>query len=604
MSPSTLATSPSAPQTSKPSTPERRRKRFPRAAIVSTISRVVMILAALFLLSILPLLSGRDVATSVYRARYSEGVITEEALAGIREELGIDGGVFSTFVSWFAHALQGDFGISWVTKEPVLPGLLEALRTSLTVMGASLCVAFVLAGLLTIPTFRRGLRGCSERTNGGAAAAFTALPDFLLASVLLIIFAVQLRWLPPYGWGGLQYTVLPALALGLPSGGLLGRLLSDALADTFSERWVSTWLVAGYSKRRIVLAALRRAIPSVAAPVGIVLVSITASAVVIERVYAIPGIGRATLGAAEAQDLPTLQAGVLLLMLLAVACGVAVTVLGYLFLGPAFRSRSLPAVAPKTPSSRWRLVAPAVMVALLLLLLAAGLTRDPHALDHDRLAAPSWGLPFGADASGRDLLARIAHGAASTLGMGLVVTLVCLALGLLIGLFPNAGTGPIEITNAAPPILAGLIVSAIMGSSGIGAAIAVAVVSWAPLASHTAGLVKEVKAQPHIKIASIQGVGSARLLVRHVLPRVVGPVTRHAALRLPGTCLALAALGFLGLGPQSPQIGLGLGAGGRSALRRTRSVGRDGSDAGPDRPGRPRSVPDRAERGLAQEALQ
>lgn len=529
-----------------------------RSAVLVTVSRVVTIVAVIFLLSILPTLSDRDVAVSTYRARFSEGEISPEALEAIRREIGADQSPLTSFFAWLGKALRGDFGESWVTHKPVLPDLITALGTSLTVMCASLVVALILAAILTVPTFRRGLAGRSDRTGGGAAAAFTALPDFLLASVLLVVFAVWLRWLPPYGWAGWNYMVLPALSMGLPAGGYLGRMLSDALADTFAERWVATWQVAGYSNTRIVFAALRRTLPSVAAPMSLSLVSITASAVVIEKVYSIPGIGRTTLGAAQAQDLPTLQGGVLLLMLLAVVFGVSVQVVRRALLGPAFRSSSLPVAVPKPPSSKWALALPATVLALLVIMILAGLPRDPFALDYSRLQPPSLDLPFGADANGRDVLGRIAHGALSTLGMGVIVAVICLCLGLIIGLFPNISAGPIEVTNAAPPILAGLIVVAITGPSGIGAAVAVAVVSWAPLASHTAALVAEVKAQPHVRIAPVLGVGKARITFRYVLPGVVGPVFRHACLRLPGITLALATLGFLGLGPQPPASDWGL----------------------------------------------
>ena len=529
-----------------------------RAAIISTLSRVATIIGVIFLLGILPLLSGRDIAVSVFRTRYSEGEMTPEALDAIRQELGLEAGPIGAFFAWVGKAIQGDFGVSWTTREPVMPVMIEALGNSLMIMLAALVVGIVLGGLLTIPTFRRGLAGRSDRTGGGLAAAFTALPEFLLASVLLVVFAVWLGWFPPFGWRGPEYVVLPALAMGLPTGGFLGRLLSDALANTFSERWVATWQVAGFSKPRIILAAIRRTLPGVTAPMSLILVGITAGAVVIEQVYAIPGIGRATLTAAQSQDLPMLQGGVILLMLLAVLLGIGATLVRRVLLGPALRSNSLPAAVPKTPSSKWALVLPAAMLVILVVLIVSGLPRDPFALDYTRLQSPSWELPLGADASGRDVLARISHGALSTIGVGAIVAAVCLAIGLLVGLFPNLGAGPIEVTNAAPPILAGLIVAAVMGPSSLGAAIAVTAVSWAPLAAHTAALVAEVKAQPHVKIAPVLGVGPVRMLLRYVLPSVIGPVLRHACLRLPGIALALAALGFLGLGPQPPQSDWGL----------------------------------------------
>ena len=171
-----------------------------------------------------------------------------------------------------------------------------------------------------------------------------------------------------------------------------------------------------------------------------------------------------------------LQGGVILLMLLAVVLGIGASrVTRRVLLGPAApRSNSLPAAVPKTPSSKWALVLPAVVLLLLLAVILAGLPRDPFALDFTRLQAPSLESPLGADASGRDVLARISHGALSTIGVGAVVAAICLGLGLLIGLFPNLGAGPIEVTNAAPPILAGLIIAAVLGPRpSFGAAVAV-----------------------------------------------------------------------------------------------------------------------------------
>ncbi len=100
--------------------------------------------------------------------------------------------------------------------------------------------------------------------------------------------------------------------------------------------------------------------------------------------------------------------------------------------------------------------------------------------------------------------------------------------------------GPSEITKATPPVIAGLIVAALMGPSAIGAMIAVLVVGWAPLAAHVAALVTQARAQPHVQMAPLLGVGPMRLTLLYILPAVFGPVQRHSALRLPGIALALA----------------------------------------------------------------
>ncbi len=107
-------------------------------------------------------------------------------------------------------------------------------------------------------------------------------------------------------------------------------------------------------------------------------------------------------------------------------------------------------------------------------------------------------------------------------------------------------------------MIAGLIIAALMGPSSIGAMIAVPAVGWAPLAAHVAALVTQARAQPHVQMAPLLGVGPVRLALRYILPAVFGPVLRHSTLRLPGIALALAALGFLGLGARLPAPEWGL----------------------------------------------
>lgn len=525
---------------------------------IAPVSRVVTLLAVLAVVGVLPWLSGRDPAQTVLRARSAEQEATDEALAAIRADLGLDAGPVGLLRRWSAGVLRGDFGDSWVSGRPVLPGMLSALGVSLTLMGFAVLVALVVAALVVCPSVRAGLRGTPRRTSGAVAAGLTALPEFLLASVLLLVGAVWLGAFPPYGWSGLSHVVLPALALGLPAGGLLGRLAADAVAVGFTESWVITWTVAGCSRPAIARAVLRRALPGLLPQIGLIMVAITGGAVAVEVVFAIPGLGRATLGAADSQDLPALQVGVLILLLLGALFGALADLARRAALGRALADGALAVPRSIVASRRGRWMVPAVAGGALLVIAAWGLTRDPYASAWPRLAPPSWQLPFGADASGRDLLARVAHGAAGTIGIALAVAAVCTVIGLLIGLLPRLGAGPVEIANAAPPIVAGLLVAAACGATAGGAALAIALVSWSPLAAHTSALMAEARAQPFVAILPVLGVGRIRTTLTSVLPAVVGPVVRHGLLRLPGIALALAALGFLGLGAQPPAPDWGL----------------------------------------------
>ncbi|MDB6452605.1 ABC transporter permease subunit [Falsirhodobacter sp. 20TX0035] len=527
--------------------------------LTPALSRGVTLCAVMVLVAMLPWISGRDPARSILRARMGEQDASPEALAALRDRLGLAEGPVAHMRGWFAGLAQGDWGTSWISGAPVLPGMVKALGVSLTLMSAAFAVALVTAVLLAGPTMRRGLRGRDTRSSGTVAASLTAMPEFMLSALFLVVFSVWLGWLPPYGWQGPAHVVLPALALGLPGGGLLGRLLTNAVAATFHERWIATWAVAGFSRRQIARAVLRRSLPALMPQMGMIVVGMTGGAIAVEQVFSIPGLGRAVLGAASAQDLPALQAGILILLLNALVIGVVANLIRVALLGRALHMGALPVarVVPLPPDPRLWLV-PAAVVVILLVLLAAGLPRDPFTSQFLRLQPPGFDLPLGADGLGRDVLARIAHGALSTVGMAVLVTLISLFIGLGMGLMPRLAIGLIEVTKATPPTIAALIVVAAMGPSAPGALLAVTAVAWAPLAAHTAALVTEARAQPHVRIAPILGVGPLRLIPRSILPAIFGPVLRHAMLRLPGNALALAALGFLGLGarPPSPEWGL------------------------------------------------
>lgn len=527
-------------------------------SISPALSRGVTLLAVMMLVGLLPWISGRDPALSILRARSGDQEATAEALNAIRQQLGLALGPIEHLKQWITGVLEGDFGTSWISGAPVLPGMLSALGVSLKLMGAAFAVAGVTALLCSLPPLLRGLKGRDPRSSGGMAAVLTAMPEFMLSSLFIVVFSVWLRWFPPYGWQSATHAVLPAVALGLPAGGLLGRLLCVAIAATFSEHWIATWAVAGFSRWRIACAVLRRSLPSLMPQIGMILVGMTGGAIAVEQVFSIPGIGRATLGAASAQDLPALQAGILILLLNAVLIGVVANLIRTALLGPAFRLGALPVPQVDRTPARYAWLLPCMVLAILVVMIVAGLPRDPYTSGFIRLQGPSLALPLGADGMGRDVLARVAHGAVTTIGMAAIVTAVSLVIGLFLGLAPHLTIGPIEITKATPPTIAGLVVAAAFGPGTYGALVAVTAVAWAPLAAHTASLASEVRAQPHVQIAPILGVGNLRIITRSILPAIIGPITAHAMLRLPGTALALASLGFLGLGPRPPSPEWGL----------------------------------------------
>lgn len=156
------------------------------------------------------------------------------------------------------------------------------------------------------------------------------------------------------------------------------------------------------------------------------------------------------------------------------------------------------------------------------------------------------------------MLARVGHGALSTLALALAVSATALVLGVLLGLLPRFSGPLVDTVNAVPPVLAALLVTGVAGSGPSTPALAVTAVAWAPLAAHTSALLQQERATTHLTATRALGAGPLQLLRHELLQAVLPPVVRHALLRLPGVALALAALGFLGLGaqPPSPEWGL------------------------------------------------
>jgi len=529
-----------------------------RYDVVAGTSRLVALVCLIGLVGMLPWLSGKDPALTILRATSSDREPTPEVLESIRKSIGIDGGPLHTMGRWLAGLVRGDLGRSWVSGAPVGPDAVDAFGVSLSLMAAALGVGLVIVAALVLPALRDGLRGQPRPRGGAVSAVLISLPEYLLAPILMLVLSVYLRILPPLGWGGPEKVIMPALSLGLPTGGYLGGLISDAVTATFSERWVATWSTAGIRGGALAGAVLRRALTPLAGQVALVVVALTGGAVAVEKIFAIPGIGRELIEAASAQDVPALQAQILLLLALALTTGIIAGIVHRLLMGRAAGAGGLTAPPPVEQSGRAARVIAVIGAVLLVLMVAVGIRRDPYAIVADKLAEPSTSLPLGADSLGRDVLARVAHGALSTVTGAVAVTVVCFVIALLVGLVPRASAGFIEVANAAPPVLAGLIVAGVSGPSATGAAIAVASVGWAPLASHAAGLVAEARRRPDILLAPVLGEGRVRITVTRVVPAVVGPLARHAALRLPGKALALAALGFLGLGAQSPTPEWGL----------------------------------------------
>ncbi len=521
------------------------------AAVVAAVAAVI---------GVLPLISGRDPALTVLRARSTERDPDAEALAAVRRELGLDASPADLLRQWFTGVLHGDFGRSWVSREPVGPRVADALAVSATLTAFAVLVAIVVMTLLVARSLVRVVNGRPAPSRNGVAAVLAGLPEFVMGALFVVVFAVRLRWLPTSGWNDLGNAVLPAVALGIPAGAVLGVIARDAIRDAASAEWLRAWTAAGIRRRVIGLAVLRRAGSVVAEQLGLLFAGILSGAAAVEVVFAVPGIGRLAVNGAVAQDVPVVQACVLVVL------GVGVVASGFgrlicrLLLGPAAEAAALTAAppSPRSPSRAWFWLGISAVVAATAVI-GYGLLLDPFAVDlESRLRAPSPTHPMGTDALGRDMLARLSHGAVHTALLALAVTVTTAVIGVLLGLAAKRGSLAAALVNALPPVVVALVVAATTGPGWHGAVAAVVATSWAPLAGHARALAIEQRNCSYLTASRALGASSWRLTTRHVLPAIVPPVVRNACVRLPAVALALATLGYLGLGAQPPEPEWGL----------------------------------------------
>jgi len=246
---------------------------------------------------------------------------TPEALAAVRERLGLDAPAWLQYWHWLTHALQGDFGVSMRNGLAVAPTLLTALSRSLLLAACALLLMLLIAIPLGIwAAVRRGKT--ADVLVSVISYIGISFPEFVTATLVLLLFADVWQILPATGYvplsenlvSGIQHLILPAVTVALILVAHVSRMVRSEMVDVLHTDYIRAAWLKGLSRRRILWRhALRNGllptITIVALDVGYLLGGI----VVVEEIFAIPGIGRELIVAVQARDLPTIQAGVMIL---------------------------------------------------------------------------------------------------------------------------------------------------------------------------------------------------------------------------------------------------------------------------------------------------
>jgi ABC-type dipeptide/oligopeptide/nickel transport system permease component len=288
--------------------------RYLRSRIPAAI--LVLLGASLLVFSMLHFLPGDPVL--IMMAGGGEGIagtqgatLTTEQYEAIRHQLGLDRPLYVQFGAFVLNALHGDLGRSFRSNQTVAEMIGDAFpntfRLALLSLGIS-CLLGVVLGTLAAVRHNSWIDSATM-----AFALFgIAMPNFWFGLVLISIFALHLRWLPATGFGGWNAIILPALALGVRSAAVIARLTRASLLEVLAEEYLATARAKGLPERIVVVRhALRNALIPVVTIAGLQFGDLLAGAVVIEVVFARPGLGSLAVQAIQNKDFPVVQGTVL-----------------------------------------------------------------------------------------------------------------------------------------------------------------------------------------------------------------------------------------------------------------------------------------------------
>jgi len=244
-----------------------------------------------------------------------------ETVAALRQQMGLDLPLPLRYLHWLGGVLTGDLGHSFTYKTPVAGMILDRMQVSLPLA----LLALALAALIALPI---GMFAAARRGRAGDTAVMAAtqvgiaLPNFWFAMLLVLLFAVRLRWLPAGGFPGwdhpaaaLKSLLLPAIALALPQAAILARVLRSALVETLGQDYIRTARAKGLSAgQELSRHALRNALIPVLTILGMQFSFLLAGAIIIENVFYLPGLGRLIFQAITQRDLIVVQGAVLVLV--------------------------------------------------------------------------------------------------------------------------------------------------------------------------------------------------------------------------------------------------------------------------------------------------
>jgi peptide/nickel transport system permease protein len=298
----------------------------------------VMVIVAIIVFTLIRMVPGDPAAV------IAGNMATNEDIARIRSELGLDRSFFSQLVIWAQGLLSGDLGQSFFFKKSVVGIIAERLEPTLSLAFLTIVITVLVAVPLgTLAAWKHG--GWLDRALMGFSVLGFSIPVFILGYLLVYFFALKLDWFPVQGYRALgdgvgpwlHHLLLPAITLSIVYVALIARVTRASVAEALTEDYVRTARAKGLPESRVLIKhALANAAVPIVTVIGIGVALLIGGVVVTESVYSIPGLGTLTVDAVLARDFPVIQGVILFFAFLYVVVNLLVDV-SYLFLDPRIR---------------------------------------------------------------------------------------------------------------------------------------------------------------------------------------------------------------------------------------------------------------------------
>jgi peptide/nickel transport system permease protein len=311
--------------------------RFLRRRLVSVVPLALLCTSLVF--SLILLLPG-DPAVALVGLEN----VTEERLAAIRQRMGLDRPIHEQYGRWLARVARGDLGESLRTGQPVIEALADRVPVTLGLALAATAFGLLVGIPLAVLAARRP-GGPVDALASGLGAFGVAVPNFWLGSMLVLVLALHWRWLPATGYvsvfespaDAIRHMLLPTLTLGASAVAEVMRQLRSALEEALGAEYVRTARAKGVGERVVVWKhALRNALIPIVTVTGLTVSRLMGATVVVESIFALPGLGRLNLESVLNRDFPMLQGAVLVMVLLVIAVNL-LTDLVYGWVDPRIR---------------------------------------------------------------------------------------------------------------------------------------------------------------------------------------------------------------------------------------------------------------------------